>query len=63
MINVVYLVLVMFTMDESCGIHCASRSLTTVQVPQANMAQCQENQKAYSKDKLIIRNYCIVGVK
>lgn len=53
----------MFTMDESCGMHCAARSVTTVQIPQANMAQCQANQKAYSKDKLIIRNYCIVGVK
>ena len=63
MINVVYLVLVMFTMDESCGMNCASRSLTTVHVPQANMAQCLVNQKAYSKDKLIIRNCCIVGVK
>lgn len=57
MINVVYLVLVLH--------HGGTRgqSMESIQIPQANMRQCEINKDAYSKnDKLVVRSYCIHGV-
>lgn len=57
MLKIIYLVLVFH--------HAGTRgqSMATVQVPQANMEQCQINSKAYKNDPLVVRSYCIVGVK
>lgn len=60
MLNVVYLVLVMYSND----------GVSTTLVPQANMAQCQINAKNYGEIKYkgigggLVRSkaYCIAGV-
>ncbi|WP_162626504.1 hypothetical protein [Acinetobacter sp. CFCC 10889] len=57
MISTVYLVLVI---TFSYG---GEKSVAVEKIPQANMQQCQVNQKAYSKDDAIRRAFCIVGVK
>ncbi|UJQ43473.1 hypothetical protein [Acinetobacter phage vB_AbM_WUPSU] len=56
MINVVYLVLVMHASDSY------GKALTTVTIPQANMAQCQANAKNYGNAGKVTNAYCIVGV-
>ncbi|WP_171488520.1 hypothetical protein [Acinetobacter defluvii] len=57
MISTVYLVLVVTFSDNG------DKSVAVEKIPQANMQQCQVNQKTYSKDDAIRRAFCIVGVK
>lgn len=57
MISMVYLILVLHD-ENSYGL-----SMQVVQVPQANVKQCQVNSEYYKKDHLVKRAYCIVGVK
>lgn len=54
MMNVVYLVLVFAS---------SSGKMTSQSIPQANMKQCQVNQKTYSGEYMVDGAYCIVGVK
>lgn len=56
MISTVYLTLVFYAS------HGHGLAMTTMQVPQVNMRQCEINKKAYSNDKLVVRSYCIYGV-
>lgn len=53
MINIVYLILVI-TWNSGTA---------TVQVPQANIKQCEINKQALIPDDSVKRAYCIVGVK
>ncbi|QHJ79205.1 MAG: hypothetical protein [Caudoviricetes sp.] len=57
MLNVVYLVLVMYADNGSWG-----SSMTSISIPQANMAQCQANLKNYGKAGKTANAYCIAGV-
>lgn len=58
--NTVWLIIVLYHSGYNTGM-----AMEKIQIPQANMQQCQINKNAYSKekDKMIIRSYCIAGVK
>ncbi|WNA15576.1 hypothetical protein [Acinetobacter phage HFM1] len=62
MINVVYLVLVLYVPSGGLS-YDNGKTITTIQVPQANMKQCQTNAKNYGGKGKIRDTYCIVGVK
>lgn len=54
MINVVYLVVLMWT---------SSSGVTSVSIPQASMKQCEVNKKYMLSQNDVKNSYCIVGVK
>lgn len=56
MLNVVYLVLVMYVSSGD------GKALTTTTIPQANMSQCQANLKNYGNVGKVTNAYCIAGV-
>ena len=61
MINVVYLVLVLY-MPAGGHTGDTGKAITTIQIPQANMQQCLQNAKIYGNKGKIKDSYCIVGV-
>lgn len=61
MINVVYLVLVLY-MPAGGQSYDSGKAITTIQIPQANMQQCLQNAKTYGNKGKIKDSYCILGV-
>lgn len=61
MINVVYLVLVLYV-PAGGYTGDTGKAIATIQIPQVNMQQCLQNAKTYGNKGKIKDSYCIVGV-
>lgn len=61
MINVVYLVLVLYV-PAGGYTGDTGKAITTIQIPQVNMQQCLQNAKTYGNKGKVKDSYCIAGV-
>ncbi|QEP53345.1 hypothetical protein BS46_gp163 [Acinetobacter phage BS46] len=61
MINVVYLILVLYV-PAGGYTGDTGKAIATIQIPQVNMQQCLQNAKTYGNKGKIKDSYCIVGV-